>query len=87
MMPDFRTTQSADLLWCIARGDECPWRCVRFLYRGTVRSTMQPLNIPPNFDITVRVGCSLVYEVTGTASLLLNLKPRPDATTPCCSRR
>jgi transglutaminase-like putative cysteine protease len=29
------------------------------------------------FDITVRVGCSLVYEVTGTALLLLNLKPRP----------
>jgi hypothetical protein len=26
----------------------------------------------------VRVGCSLVYEVTGTASLLLNLKLRPD---------
>jgi hypothetical protein len=35
-------------------------------------------NIPPNFDITLRVGCSLVYEVTGTASLLLNLKLRPD---------
>ena len=39
---------------------------------------MQPQNIPPNFDITVRVGCSLVYEVTGTASLLLNLKLHPD---------
>ena len=35
-------------------------------------------HIPPNFDITVRVGCSLVYEVTGTASLLLNLKLHPD---------
>jgi len=35
-------------------------------------------NIPQNFDITLRVGCSLVYEVTGTASLLLNLKLRPD---------
>jgi len=34
--------------------------------------------IPAAFDLTVRVGCSLVYEVTGTASLLLNLKPRPD---------
>ena len=39
---------------------------------------MQPQNIPPNFDVTVRVGCSLVYEVTGTASLLLNLKLHPD---------
>lgn len=39
---------------------------------------MQPTNIGPNFDITVRVGCSLVYEVTGTASLLLNLKLRPN---------
>src|SRR5436305_13112813 len=32
----------------------------------------------PDFDITVRVGCSLVYEAAGTASLLLNLKLRPD---------
>ena len=32
----------------------------------------------PNFDITVRVGCSLAYEVAGTASLLVNLQPRPD---------
>src|SRR5438045_431689 len=39
---------------------------------------MPPPNIPVNFDITVRVGCSLVYEVTGTASLLLNLKLHPD---------
>lgn len=31
-----------------------------------------------NFDITVRVGCSLVYEVTGSASLLLNLKLAAD---------
>ena len=29
-------------------------------------------------DITVRVGCSLAYEVTGSASLLLNLKLAPD---------
>ena len=29
------------------------------------------------FDITLRVGCSLAYEVTGTAFVLLNLKPRP----------
>jgi transglutaminase-like putative cysteine protease len=32
----------------------------------------------PDLDLTVRVGCSLVYEVSGTASLLLNLKLRPD---------
>ena len=30
------------------------------------------------FGLTVRVGCSLVYEVTGSAMLLLNLKPRPN---------
>jgi transglutaminase-like putative cysteine protease len=30
------------------------------------------------FDLTVRVGCSLAYEVTGSAMLLLNLKPRPN---------
>ncbi len=29
------------------------------------------------FDLTVRVGCSLAYEVTGTAALLLNLRPQP----------
>ena len=32
----------------------------------------------PQFDATVRVGCSLAYEVTGTASLLLNLQPLQD---------
>jgi transglutaminase-like putative cysteine protease len=37
-------------------------------------------NVPPapGFDLTVRVGCNLVYEVTGTASLLLNVQPRPN---------
>ena len=35
---------------------------------------MNSSQIQPDFDITVRVGCSLVYEVTGPASLLLNLK-------------
>jgi len=35
------------------------------------------LTVPP-FDVTVRVGCSLAYEVTGTAWLQLNLKLRPD---------
>lgn len=29
----------------------------------------------PALDVTVRVGCSLVYEVTGSAMLLLNLQP------------
>ncbi|MBC7366236.1 MAG: transglutaminase family protein [Undibacterium sp.] len=32
----------------------------------------------PKFDLTVRVGCSLAYEVTGSAMLLLNLKPMPN---------
>jgi transglutaminase-like putative cysteine protease len=32
----------------------------------------------PVFDITVRVGCSLAYEVTGSAMLLLNLQPCPN---------
>ena len=33
---------------------------------------------PPLFDLTVRVGCSLAYEVTGEASLLLHVKPQPN---------
>jgi transglutaminase-like putative cysteine protease len=32
----------------------------------------------PKPDLTVRVGCRLVYETTGTASLLLNLKLQPE---------
>ena len=39
---------------------------------------MEANNTPPDLDITVRVGCSLTYEVTGSASLLLNLKLAPD---------
>jgi transglutaminase-like putative cysteine protease len=39
---------------------------------------MQTDSTPSNFDITVRVGCSLVYEATGSASLLLNLKLAAD---------
>ncbi|HXQ81305.1 MAG TPA: transglutaminase family protein [Opitutaceae bacterium] len=39
---------------------------------------MAPSAPRPEFDLTVRVGCSLAYEVTGTASLLLNVRPRPD---------
>lgn len=45
------------------------------------RVTNQPPASPspqPVFDLTVRVGCSLVYEATGTAVLLLNLRPKPD---------
>ncbi len=34
------------------------------------------MNAPPPLDLTVRVGCSLAYEVTGTASVLLNVQPR-----------
>jgi transglutaminase-like putative cysteine protease len=31
----------------------------------------------PKYDLTIRVGCHLAYEVTGTASLLLHVRPRP----------
>jgi nucleoside-diphosphate-sugar epimerase len=34
-----------------------------------------PSTESPKLDVTVRVGCSLVYEVTGSAMLLLNLRP------------
>ncbi len=40
-----------------------------------------PPTIPtPCFDVTVRVGCSLAYEVTGPAILLLNVRPCPSRT-------
>ncbi len=32
----------------------------------------------PSFDLTLRVGCSLSYEATGPATLLLNLQPLPN---------
>lgn len=32
---------------------------------------------PPNYDITLRVGCQLTYTVSGSAYLLLNLRPQP----------
>ncbi|MDH3206123.1 MAG: transglutaminase family protein [Gemmatimonadota bacterium] len=41
-----------------------------------VSSTQDRLNTSRQFDMTVRIGCSLSYEVTGSASLLLNLQPR-----------
>ncbi len=34
--------------------------------------------VSPEFDLTLRVGCSLAYEATGPASLILDIKPRPD---------
>ena len=34
--------------------------------------------VPPHLDLTVRVGCSLVYEATGRASVLLNVRPSVD---------
>jgi len=37
-----------------------------------------PLIDSPKLDVTVRAGCSLTYEVTGSAMLLLNLKPTPN---------
>jgi transglutaminase-like putative cysteine protease len=39
---------------------------------------MEPNLVPPEFDITLRVGCSLAYEATGPASLILDVKPRHD---------
>src|SRR6185369_11032716 len=41
-----------------------------------IMATLSPDS--PELDVTVRVGCSLVYEATGTAMLLLNLRPRPN---------
>jgi transglutaminase-like putative cysteine protease len=39
---------------------------------------MSPTTVPPEFDLTLRVGCSLAYEATGPASLILDIKARPD---------
>lgn len=40
---------------------------------------MESSTLPsPAFDATLRVGCSLSYEVSGSATLLLNLKPQPN---------
>ncbi len=38
---------------------------------------MPPTDHTPPLDLTVRVGCSLTYQVTGTAVLCLNVQPRP----------
>jgi transglutaminase-like putative cysteine protease len=37
-----------------------------------------PAPVPPEFDITLRVGCSLGYYVTGSASIILDVEPRKD---------
>jgi transglutaminase-like putative cysteine protease len=34
--------------------------------------------VPPEFDITLRVGCSLGYYVTGSATIILDVEPRKD---------
>ncbi len=39
---------------------------------------MATTTLSPKFDVTVRVGCSLAYEVSGSAMLLLNVKPCPN---------
>jgi transglutaminase-like putative cysteine protease len=37
-----------------------------------------PASVPHEFDITLRVGCSLGYYVNGSASIILDVEPRPD---------
>jgi transglutaminase-like putative cysteine protease len=49
-----------------------PWAC----QAGFTNTSHQPA--APLFDVTLRVGCSLVYDVTGSATLLVNVRPRPD---------
>jgi transglutaminase-like putative cysteine protease len=61
-------------------GDSVSQRCTEssaVCDRANLSCCMQAPN-SQNFDLTIRVGCSLVYEATGQASLLLNLKLRPD---------
>jgi transglutaminase-like putative cysteine protease len=45
---------------------------------SSIRPNPQPGAAAPKLDITVRVGCRLVYEATGPATVLLNVKPRAD---------
>jgi hypothetical protein len=40
--------------------------------------TQRPARADQTYDLTVRVGCSLVYESTGPASLLINVQPQPN---------
>lgn len=37
-----------------------------------------PASAAPKYDLTIRVGCTLAYEVSGTAILLLDVQPQPD---------
>jgi transglutaminase-like putative cysteine protease len=39
---------------------------------------IEPSAYQPLLDVTLRVGCHLVYEATGTATLLLNVQPLRD---------
>ncbi len=41
-------------------------------------SPMASVTVPRELELTLRVGCSLAYEATGPATLLLCVKPRPD---------
>lgn len=41
-------------------------------------ATLPPVASNREFDLTVRVGCSLAYEATGPAWLLLNVRPLAD---------
>ena len=45
---------------------------------SSASSSVSPELPAPALDLTLRVGCSLAYQATGPASLLLNLQPRPD---------
>ena len=38
----------------------------------------EPSACAPLLDVTLRVGCHLVYEVTGASTLLLNVQPLRD---------
>lgn len=51
-----------------------PGRIGRFGRTMAARTSVEPV-----FDATLRVGCELVYEVKGTATLLLNIRPCVDA--------
>jgi len=44
---------------------------------ATLSTKLKTVSPPPNLNLTVRIGCSLAYEVSGTAVLLLNVRPQP----------
>lgn len=45
---------------------------------ATGRAVVTAPSAAPRLDLLVRVGCNLVYQAAGPASLLLNLRPRSD---------